>query len=81
MGKLQIHEDYLQEVVNLQSKKLCGKLMKRFEIIDDKDALKKSCKELVYEAFRDLRDVLIAHNYGIEVTVFEFTNKQDTKTE
>ena len=78
--RLSISENYLQEVMSYQSKKLCGKLMKRFEIIDNKDALKKMAKELIYESFRDFRDILIAHNYGIEQTVFEYKiGEQNTR--
>lgn len=78
-GNLEISEEYLDEVISFQGKKLCGKLMKRFEIIDDKEALKKCSKELVYEAFRDLKDILVAHNYGFKLKSFEF-NTQNTET-
>jgi len=69
---------YLQEVLQQESQKLVGKLLKRLEIIDDKDILKKTTKELVYEQFRDLSTIFNSYAQGVESTYFKFLN---TKSE
>lgn len=46
-------------ILDTEAKKLVGKLMKRFEVSEDKEIIKKECKELVYEAYRDVYDMLI----------------------
>jgi hypothetical protein len=81
---LRITESYLEELIGLQSSKLAGKSMKRFELFTDNktnsipnpDLLKKELKELVYETFRDFRDILIAHNYGLGINVMQFKTKE-----
>jgi hypothetical protein len=45
--------DYLFEQ---ESRKLVGKVMKRFENSDDKEQIKREVKELLYEWVRDFRD-------------------------
>ena len=66
--KLEIGEAYLDEALNTASKTLVGKIMKRFETLDDKEAIKGQTKELVYELFRDLKAQLKAFNYGVKFT-------------
>jgi uncharacterized protein with HEPN domain len=69
---LKITPEYLEELINFESSKLVGKAMKRFEILGERDSIKKELKELIYESFRDIRDLIIAHNKGLDITVFEF---------
>jgi hypothetical protein len=66
---------YLDQVLSIFSQKLVGKLLKRHEIINDAETLKKETKELVYENFRDLRDVFEAYGQGLEMTQFIFKQK------
>lgn len=81
---LKIQELYLEELIGLQASKLAGKSMKRFELFNDPktnsianaDLLKKELKELVYESFRDFRDILIAHNYGLGISVMQFKTRE-----
>ena len=68
---------YLDQVLSLESSKLVGKTLKRFEIIDNTTLLKKEIKELVYESFRDLRDIFEAYGKGLEVSIFSFKNKEN----
>ena len=71
--ELKISEDYLKELLDYVSRSLVGKLLKRFEIIDNKEIIKNESKELVYEQFRELRDLIIAHNKGLsEISQFQF---------
>lgn len=68
---------YLEEVLSFESSKLVGKLLKRFEIITDQELLKKEAKELIYESFRDVREIVSAYGKGVEVTYFKFKNKKE----
>lgn len=84
---LKILDSYLEELIGLQASKMAGKAMKRFELfVDPKtnsvpnaDLLKRELKELVYESFRDFRDLLIAHNYGLGLSVLQFKTKEKEK--
>jgi hypothetical protein len=64
--KLEISEVYLDEALSTASKTLVGKIMKRFETLDDKETIKIQSKELVYELFRDLKAQLKAFNCGVK---------------
>lgn len=66
---------YLDEVVDFFGKTLTGKLMKRFEIVDDKETIKKLSKELIYEEGRRLKEILLAFEQGRQLTQFEFKSK------
>ncbi|MCK9626556.1 MAG: hypothetical protein M0R23_08895 [Bacteroidales bacterium] len=69
---LKIRHEYLLEVLDRESKNLVGKIMKRHEIIENKDILKAEVKELIYEEMRHIRDLLLAGGRGLEQKVFEF---------
>jgi hypothetical protein len=70
-----ITERYLKESVDYISSSLVGKLLKRFEILEDKNQIKSEAKELIYEEFRHLRDVLLAFEKGREMSIFQFKQK------
>jgi len=67
---------YLEQVLSFESSKLVGKLLKRFEIISNLDTLKKEAKELIYESFRDLKDIFEAYGKGLEASFFTFKHKE-----
>lgn len=73
---LQISEDYLEELISQVSKRLVGKIMKRHDLFGSDKNLKSVNKELIYEGFRELRDLLIAHHSGLDISVFEFKTKE-----
>jgi hypothetical protein len=75
---LQIDSEYLEELIDYVGRSAVGKILKRFEIIQDKDLLKASTKELIYESFRSFRDLLIAHNKGLQIHQFKLKT-QTTK--
>jgi hypothetical protein len=75
----QILLDYLQEVSSFESQKLVGKICKRFEIIQDRDILKKECRELIYESFRDLIEIFDSYGKGVETSYFKFIKKDKEK--
>ena len=70
-----ISERYLKESLDYISTSIVGKLMKKFEIVEDKNLIKALCKETVYEEFRHLRDVLFAYERGREMSIFKFKQK------
>lgn len=74
---LKITEDYLKELIDYCGRSLCGKLLKRFEIIEDRNVLKDEARELIYEQYRTFRDLLIAHNRGLDIQVFKFKRPKE----
>jgi hypothetical protein len=66
----------LEELISIQTNKTVGKVLKRFEISDDKMVIKSQVKEILYEEMRNFRDMLIALNYGIEVQKYEFKSRE-----
>lgn len=70
--ELNLTVESLNNLTDFASNKAVGKIMKRFEIIDNKDVLKKEIKELLYESFRDYRDLIVSAGVGLEPTVFKF---------
>ena len=70
---------YLDELLSFEASKLVGKIMKRFEIISERDVLRKSIKELVYESSRELKDIFNAYGRGIDTTQFHFIKKEGKK--
>ena len=72
----EIREDYLNELIDLQGRTLCGKILKRFELFDNKDVLKSEIRELIYEGYRQFKELLIAHNYGLKLTIFKFKEEK-----
>jgi hypothetical protein len=72
---LKLSPEYLQEILDHESRNLCGKCLKRFEIISDRQLLKADLKELIYEEFRHLRDLFFAAGGGMEMSIFDFKVK------
>ncbi len=71
-----ISERYLKECMDFIGSSLVGKLLKRFEILEDKNQIKAEAKELIYEEIRHLRDILLAYEQGREMQIFKL--KQPT---
>ena len=71
-GIVKIKKEDLKEVIDFSSKKAVGKIMKRFEIFDIDTPLKKEVRELIYENFRDMENLIVATGYGLGVTQFNF---------
>lgn len=57
-NRLKIPEETLNYICEQEAKKTVGIVMKRYEFIQDKEVLKKEIKEILYEAFRNLRDMI-----------------------
>jgi uncharacterized protein YaaW (UPF0174 family) len=56
--KLKISEEILNYIIDQESKKIVGKVCKRFELSENKEEIKSQVKELLYEFMRDLRDII-----------------------
>lgn len=70
---------YLDTVFTKEFTKLVGKLLKRIEILDDKEYLKREIKELIYESSREMRDIFIAYSNGLEVSYFNFSQSKKSE--
>jgi CRISPR/Cas system-associated endonuclease Cas1 len=57
-NRLKISEETLNQIIEQESRKTVGIILKRYEFIEDKEVLKKEIKEILYEAFRNLRDMI-----------------------
>ena len=64
--KLEIAEDYLDEVIRHAGNKLVGELMSAMETISNPEELKKSVKNTVYQNFRDLNGQIHAFDCGVK---------------
>jgi len=73
MEKYTISKEYLDQITDEFAKCLVGKCMKRFELYDNKNQIKKAVKELIYENTRDLKVAIRAFSYGIK---FNTSSKQ-----
>jgi hypothetical protein len=57
-NRLKITEEALNFIIDQEARKTVGIVLKRYELIEDKTVLKKEIKEVLYEAFRNLRDMI-----------------------
>lgn len=73
-NKISLDLNLYRIILESEAKKLVGKICKRFELVDDKEIIKKECKELIYESFRDIIDTL---NNG--KVIFQFNQKSEDK--
>ena len=78
--ELKIKDEYLDELIDYIGRSLCGKVMKRFEIIDEKEVLKNMVKETIYEELRHLKDLIFSANFGLEITQFHFGKQSKEKS-
>ena len=72
MEKYEISEQFLEEAIEKSSRSLVGKACKRFEILKDKESIKSAVKELIYEQFRNLKEIIKSFNTGVK-----FKTKRD----
>lgn len=77
--QLTISYTALEDLLKFFSAKLVGKVCKRIEISPNIEVLKSQTKELIYEQTRDLFDLIIALNFGMEVRVFNMQKSKENK--
>ena len=73
-NKILLDLDLFKLILDQEAKKLVGKVCKRFEVCEDKEMIKREAKELIYESYRDVYDMLL--NGKI---LFTFQNGNETK--
>ena len=64
--KFELDEESLNEAIRTCGNSAVGKIMKRVDIADSKEELKKEIRELIYEEFRSLKGWIIAYNWGMK---------------
>lgn len=69
---LKITETYLGELIDFCTRKTIGKILKKVDILSDRDILKKIIKESIYEEFRELKYLIQAYNRGEELIFHQF---------
>lgn len=78
MKGLQLTAKFLKDIIDSCSRTTVGKVLKRVDIFDDKETLKKDIKELIYEEYRALKSLIEAHSDGLlntRVIEFKSTNE------
>lgn len=81
MEYIKISEEQLNDIIKKESNKLVGIILKRYEIIPDKNILKAEIKELIYEAYRNIKNIIVhcaKSNYDIHL---DFNQSRDKKGE
>jgi len=73
-NKIVLDLNLFKIILDQEIKKLTGKTMKRFELSEDKELIKKEVKEIQYEWARDFYDILKTGKI-----LFEFQSKDNTK--
>jgi hypothetical protein len=66
MEKYTISEKYLEELIEKGSRALVGEAMKRFELFEDNETIKRAIKELIYENYRSLKSHIKAFSLGVK---------------
>ena len=66
MEKYEISEKFLDEILEKTSRCLVGIVCKRFEILENKEDIKKSIKELIYEKARNIKALIKSFNCGMK---------------
>ena len=66
IDKINISKKFLDDIINKCSKRLVGLVMKRFEILEDKEAIKASVKELIYENGRIFKELIYSYEYAVK---------------
>lgn len=75
--KVEISVKDLKELISECGNITCGQILKRIDILDDKESLKTCVKELVYEGYRNLKHMLKAYEKGAKVTHFKFKSPKE----
>lgn len=74
--KYTISGKFLDDTIAKCSTMLVGLCMKRFEILQDKNAIKASIKELIYENYRICKQIIKSFDSGVRF-VSKKTKEQD----
>lgn len=75
-NNIKITEELLNQIIDRESKKYVGIILRRYEIIADRETLKKETKELIYEAYRNIRDILLTCKEAIRLKNAEMKGEE-----
>ena len=79
MELVQLTTKFLKDTIDSCSRATVGKMLKRVDLFDNTETLKKEIKELIYEEYRALKSLLEAHSTGMLCTrVVEFKTEKTT---
>lgn len=73
---LKITENQVEEIIEYFGRNLVGKIMRKFEIVQDHVILKGLIKDTIYEELRHERDLLISVGAGGNFTQVRFLSKE-----
>ena len=76
---LVIPTNHLEDLIKYKSSQLVGKVLKRIEITSDKDTMKSQIRELIYEEYRSFEELIIALNFGLQISSFVFKTKEKSE--
>jgi len=79
MELIQLSPQFFNEVLDTCSKTTVGKILKRVDIFDNKQVLKKEIKELIYEEYRNIKALLDAHSKGVQATLTPTEQERPTR--
>ena len=66
MEEYKINEKFLDDILTKTSRTLVGMVCKRFEILENKEDIKKSVKELIYENARNIKALIKSFDCGVK---------------
>ena len=66
MEEYKITDKFLDQILTKTSRTLVGIICKRFEILENKEDIKKSVKELIYENARNIKALIESYNCGVK---------------
>lgn len=78
--EIHISKEQIENIVKGTSISLVGKICKRFEILGNRDLLKSDIKEMVYEEFRTLCNLLLARGADKETIIFKVKSNPHKET-
>ena len=78
---MEISKEHLEKVINVSSRALVGRVMKRFEIFNNKDDIKRSLKELIYENYRETQALIESFSFGVEFKTRESKESKEENNE
>ena len=69
-NRLKLTEETLNQIIDQEARKTVGHILKQYELIEDKNLLKAEIKEILYQSFRNVRDIIrITGKEAINLTI------------
>jgi predicted house-cleaning noncanonical NTP pyrophosphatase (MazG superfamily) len=69
-NRLKITEESLNQIIDQEARKTVGHILNQYDLIEDKNLLKKEIKEILYQSYRNLRDMVrVVGKESINLTI------------